>query len=87
MRSRLDPLLLCVQAVPSSGLSAPDRCQGSSNADAVGLSELHVGSLQYLPCRTYGCNCCLQIEWREEDGHVYMTGPAELVFSGSFSLA
>ena len=30
---------------------------------------------------------CPQIEWREEDGHVYMTGPAELVFSGSFSLA
>ena len=25
----------------------------------------------------------LQIEWREEDGHVMMTGPATLVFAGS----
>ena len=25
----------------------------------------------------------LQIEWRESDNHIYMTGPAELVFSGS----
>lgn len=25
----------------------------------------------------------LDIEWSEEDGHVYMTGPAEMVFSGS----
>ena len=24
----------------------------------------------------------LEIEWREEDNHVYMTGPAELVFKG-----
>jgi diaminopimelate epimerase len=28
----------------------------------------------------------LQIEWRESDGHVYMTGPAELVFAGSVTL-
>lgn len=28
----------------------------------------------------------LEIEWREEDNHVYMTGPAELVFRGSISL-
>lgn len=28
----------------------------------------------------------LQIEWRDSDGHVYMTGPAELVFAGSVSL-
>lgn len=28
----------------------------------------------------------LQIEWRESDSHVLMTGPAELVFSGSVSL-
>lgn len=28
----------------------------------------------------------LQIEWRESDGHVYMTGPAELVFAGSLTL-
>lgn len=28
----------------------------------------------------------LQIEWRESDGHVYMTGPAELVFAGSLIL-
>lgn len=25
----------------------------------------------------------LHIEWRESDNHIYMTGPAELVFSGS----
>lgn len=25
----------------------------------------------------------LDIEWREEDNHVYMTGPAEVVFYGS----
>lgn len=24
----------------------------------------------------------LQIEWRQSDNHIYMTGPAELVFSG-----
>lgn len=28
----------------------------------------------------------LEIEWREEDNHVYMTGPAEVVFYGSLSL-
>lgn len=28
----------------------------------------------------------LEIEWREEDNHVYMTGPAEVVFYGSVSL-
>ena len=25
----------------------------------------------------------LHIEWRESDNHIYMTGPAELAFSGS----
>jgi diaminopimelate epimerase len=24
----------------------------------------------------------LHIEWRESDNHIYMTGPAELAFSG-----
>lgn len=28
----------------------------------------------------------LQIEWRESDNHVYMTGPGELVFSGSVAV-
>ncbi|KAI7846034.1 hypothetical protein COHA_000571 [Chlorella ohadii] len=28
----------------------------------------------------------LHIEWRESDNHIYMTGPAELVFSGSVSV-
>ncbi|KAL9398873.1 hypothetical protein Peur_007834 [Populus x canadensis] len=28
----------------------------------------------------------LEIEWREEDNHVYMTGPAEVVFYGSVRL-
>ena len=28
----------------------------------------------------------LQIEWRESDGHVYMTGPAAEVFSGRFPI-
>jgi hypothetical protein len=28
----------------------------------------------------------LEIEWREEDNHVYMTGPAEMVFDGSVPL-
>ncbi|KAK9920729.1 hypothetical protein M0R45_029275 [Rubus argutus] len=28
----------------------------------------------------------LQIEWREEDNHIYMTGPAEAVFYGSVPL-
>lgn len=28
----------------------------------------------------------LHIEWREADNHIYMTGPAELVFAGSVSL-
>lgn len=28
----------------------------------------------------------LQIEWRESNNHIYMTGPAELVFSGSVSV-
>jgi diaminopimelate epimerase len=26
----------------------------------------------------------LEIEWREDNNHVYMTGPAEAVFYGSF---
>lgn len=28
----------------------------------------------------------LHIEWRESDNHIYMTGPAELVFSGAVSV-
>lgn len=28
----------------------------------------------------------LHIEWREEDNHVYMTGPAEFVFEGTINL-
>ena len=28
----------------------------------------------------------LEIEWRESDGHVYMTGPAEFVFEGEIEL-
>ncbi|XP_068644260.1 diaminopimelate epimerase, chloroplastic-like [Aristolochia californica] len=28
----------------------------------------------------------LEIEWREQDNHVYMTGPAEIVFYGSVAL-
>lgn len=28
----------------------------------------------------------LEIEWKEEDDHIYMTGPAELVFHGRVSL-
>ena len=28
----------------------------------------------------------LRIEWRESDGRVYMTGPAERVFAGSLAL-
>ena len=27
---------------------------------------------------------CLQIEWSEQDGRVYMTGPAEQVFKGRY---
>mmetsp|Transcript_16369 Transcript_16369/g.44535 ORF Transcript_16369/g.44535 Transcript_16369/m.44535 type:complete len:208 (-) Transcript_16369:239-862(-) len=27
----------------------------------------------------------LQIEWREADNHIYMTGPAEQVFSGAYA--
>jgi diaminopimelate epimerase len=29
----------------------------------------------------------LHIEWREADNHIYMTGPAELAFSGSVAVA
>jgi diaminopimelate epimerase len=29
---------------------------------------------------------CLQIDWSETDGRVYMTGPAKKVFSGKYSL-
>ena len=28
----------------------------------------------------------LTIEWRETDGHVYMTGPASFVFDGEIEL-
>lgn len=28
---------------------------------------------------------CLQIHWREDSGHVYMTGPAQKVFTGTWS--
>lgn len=28
----------------------------------------------------------LQIQWSKEDNHIYMTGPAELVFSGSLQV-
>lgn len=30
---------------------------------------------------------CLEIEWSTQDQHVYMTGPAERVFSGTYFLA
>ncbi len=28
----------------------------------------------------------LQIEWNEENNHVYMTGPAKIVFEGEIEL-
>jgi diaminopimelate epimerase len=28
----------------------------------------------------------LNIEWRESDNHVYMTGPAEFVFDGEIEI-
>jgi diaminopimelate epimerase len=28
----------------------------------------------------------LNIEWNEDDGHIYMTGPAEFVFEGEIQI-
>ena len=29
----------------------------------------------------------LEVEWREADNHVYMTGPAEFVFEGEIEIS
>ena len=69
---------------------------------AEGCTWLHSAPLQLFVQSLWDCTdwrvmCCvrcrvdlpggpLQIEWREADNHVYMTGPAEPVFTGSLQL-
>ena len=61
----------------------PGSCQHARSVASLQCTSL----CERSACPAHGCwMASSQIEWREADGHVYMTGPAELVFSGSFSL-
>ncbi|WOG91219.1 hypothetical protein DCAR_0310467 [Daucus carota subsp. sativus] len=67
-----------------------ERGAGATLACGTGACAVVVAAV--LEGRTE--RCCtvdlpggpLEIEWREEDNHVYMTGPAEVVFYGSVPL-
>lgn len=67
-----------------------ERGAGRTLACGTGACALVVGGVLEgridRDCRVDLPGGPLQIEWRESDGHVYMTGPAELVFAGSVQL-
>jgi diaminopimelate epimerase len=51
---------------------------GACATVVAGVLEGHVDR----SCRVDLPGGPLHIEWRESDNHIYMTGPAELVFDG-----
>lgn len=55
---------------------------------AAGSLPVHVMLLHCLPAvpQVDLPGGPLHIEWRESDNHIYMTGPAELAFSGSVTV-
>ena len=56
----------------------PEQCAVAVASILNGYTEREV------EIRLLGGN--LQIEWNEEDNHVYMTGPATVVFDGEIEL-
>jgi hypothetical protein len=54
--------------------------------EAATRLHLHVLTVHGFACRVDLPGGQLHIEWREADDHVYMTGPAERVFTGSLQL-
>lgn len=67
-----------------------ERGSGETLACGTGACAVAVSSIlngyteREVEIRLLGGN--LQIEWNEEDGHVYMTGPATVVFDGEITL-
>jgi len=65
--------------------------RGSGETLACGTGACAVCVAGFLSGRTdrqltvHLCGGDLQLEWNENDNHVYMTGPAEEVFSGDWS--
>ena len=63
-----------------------ERGSGETLACGTGACAVAVASIlngyteREVEIRILGGN--LQIEWNEEDNHVYMTGPATVVFDG-----
>ena len=58
-------------------------CGTGACATAVAATRNNIGGRKNRIIMDGGT---LDIEWREEDGHVYMTGPAEFSFEGSIKL-
>lgn len=67
-----------------------ERGSGETLACGTGACAVAVASIlngyteREVEIRLLGGN--LQIEWKEEDNHVYMTGPATVVFDGEIEL-
>ena len=67
-----------------------ERGSGETLACGTGACAVAVASIlngyteREVEIRLLGGN--LQIEWNEEDNHVYMTGPATVVFDGEIEL-
>lgn len=67
-----------------------ERGSGETLACGTGACAVAVASIlngyteREVEIRLLGGN--LQIEWNEEDNHVYMTGPATVVFDGEIDL-
>lgn len=81
-----------VQVLSNSHLKMRVWERGAGETLACGTGACAIVVAAVLEGRA-GRNCTvdlpggpLQIEWKEEDNHVYMTGPAELVYYGSLSL-
>ena len=81
-------------AFPAGGHDRPrtggDRPGPLPQARGTGACAVAVASIlngyteREVEIRLLGGN--LQIEWNEEDNHVYMTGPATVVFDGEIEL-
>lgn len=81
-----------VQKMPDGSLKMRVWERGSGITMACGTGACATGVAAFAggvgPERNTVCmqGGDLQIEWRQSDGHVYMTGPAEFVFEGTIKL-
>ena len=78
---RLSQAGIAVRAIAEVGIVA-ERIAAVATAERV--DEILIGTGREVQMHLRGGD--LEIEWREADNHVYMTGPAVEVFSGEWKM-